>query len=105
MAKMVTPFMTEQVFNPGGAHGAYICQWLENVVGDPGLLAILLLTALIFLTYLTSETIILIRKLINPIGYISKKETFTITNLTIQQRNHMKRNKTRPYLMIRLLRL
>lgn len=80
MAKMVTPFMTEQVFNPGGAHGAYICQWLENVVGDPGLLAILLLTALIFLTYLTSETIILIRKLINPIGYISKKVTFTITN-------------------------
>lgn len=80
MAKMVTPFMTEQVFNPGGAHGAYICHWLENVVGDPGLLAILLLTALIFLTYLTSETIILIRKLINPIGYISKKVTFTITN-------------------------
>lgn len=80
MAKMVTPFMTELVFNPGGAHGAYICQWLENVVGDPGLLAILLLTALIFLTYLTSETIILIRKLINPIGYISKKVTFTITN-------------------------
>lgn len=80
MAKMVTPFMTELVFNPGGTHGAYICQWLENVVGDPGLLAILLLTALIFLTYLTSETIILIRKLINPIGYISKKVTFTITN-------------------------
>lgn len=80
MAKMVTQFMTELVFNPGGAHGAYICQWLENVVGDPGLLAILLLTALIFLTYLTSETIILIRKLINPIGYISKKVTFTITN-------------------------
>ncbi len=89
MAKMVTPFMTEQVFNPGGAHGAYICQWLENVVGDPGLLAILLLTALIFLTYLTSETIILIRKLINPIGYISKKVTFTITNFETKKSDNL----------------
>lgn len=81
MAKLVTPFMTEQIFNPGGDHGIYICQWLENVVGAPGLMAILVITALAFLTYLTSETITFIRKIINPIGYISRKVTFTITNL------------------------
>ena len=27
--------MGEEVFNPGGDHGAYVCQWLENVVGAP----------------------------------------------------------------------
>lgn len=80
MAKFVTPFMVDQVFNPGGDHGAFVCQWLENVVGAPGLMALLVITALAFLTYLTSETINFIRKLINPIGYMSKGVIFTITN-------------------------
>ena len=79
MAKFVTPLMSEQIFNPGGDHGAYICQWMENVIGAPGLFAILVIVALSFLTYLTSETITVIRKILNPIGYI-KKVPFTITN-------------------------
>jgi len=80
MAKFVTPFMVDHIFNPGGDHGAFVCQWLENVVGAPGLMALLVITALAFLTYLTSETINFIRKLINPIGYMSKGVIFTITN-------------------------
>lgn len=31
-AKFLSPLMGEEVFNPGGDHGAYVCQWLENVV-------------------------------------------------------------------------
>lgn len=97
MAKFVTPFTTDQVFTPGGDHGAFICQWLENVVGAPGLMAILVITALAFLTYLTSETITFIRKLINPIGYISNKVKFTITNLENKKDwNHSENTDTEP---------
>lgn len=80
MAKFITPLIGDQVFNAGGDHGAFICQWLENVIGAPGLLAVLFLTAIAFLTYLTSETIVIIRKMLNPIGYLTHKVTFTITN-------------------------
>ena len=80
MAKFITPLLGDQVFNAGGDHGAFICQWLENVIGAPGLLAILVIVALAFLTYLTSETITVIRKMLNPIGYLTNKVTFTITN-------------------------
>lgn len=79
MAKFITPMMGDQIFNPGGGHGAFICQWLENVIGAPGLIVILITIALAFLTYLTSETITIIRNIINPFWYF-KKIPFTITN-------------------------
>ena len=56
LAKFLTPIMGSLTFNPGGNHGLYIVEQLENLVGPPGLTAILLFTALAFLTYLTSET-------------------------------------------------
>ncbi len=80
MAKFATPLFDGQLFNPGGNHGLFISQWLENVIGAPGLVAVLVITALSFLTYLTSETINVVRKMLNPIGYISTKVKFTITN-------------------------
>ena len=70
--------MGEEVFNPGGDHGAYVCQWLENVVGAPGLVAILLVVAISFMTYVTTETINVIRKMLNPIDYLSRKVKFTV---------------------------
>ena len=79
-AKFLTPLMGGLVFNPGGRHGIYIVQSLENVVGAPGLTAILLFTAIAFLTFLTTETITVIRKALNPIGYITSKVQFEITN-------------------------
>ena len=79
-AKFLTPIMGELIFNPGGKHGLFVVQNLENVVGPPGLTAILLFVAIAFLTYLTSETITIIRKALNPIGYISNKVKFEITN-------------------------
>lgn len=80
MAKFLTPLMGSQVFNPGGDHGEYVCQWLENVIGAPGLLAILILVALAFLTYITSETITVVQKMLNPVGYITSKVKFTVND-------------------------
>ena len=79
-AKFLTPLMGNLIFNPGGEHGLLVVQTLENVVGAPGLTAILLFTAIAFLTFLTTETITIIRKALNPIGYITNKVKFEITN-------------------------
>lgn len=80
-AKILTPIMGSQIFNPGGDHGLYCCQWLENVIGVYGLMAILILTAIIYLTYLSKETISIIRTVLNPVGALTRKVKFGISNL------------------------
>lgn len=80
-AKILTPIIGSSIFNPGGDHGLYCCQWLENVVGVYGLMAILILTAIIFLTYLSKETINVVRKILNPIGMLTNKVKFGIKNM------------------------
>ena len=79
-AKFIAPIMPSLIFNPGGKHGLFVVQNLENIMGPPGLTAILFFVAVAFLTYLTTETITVIRKALNPIGYISNKVKFEITN-------------------------
>lgn len=79
-AKFIAPIMPNLIFNPGGRHGLFVVQNLENIIGPPGLTAILFFVAVAFLTYLTTETITVIRKALNPIGYISNKVKFEITN-------------------------
>ena len=79
-AKILTPIMGNMVFNPGGDHGLYCSQWIENIVGAPGLTAILALTAIIFLTYLSKETINVVRKMLNPISIITDRVQFHVTN-------------------------
>ena len=71
-AKFINPLLSDQIFNAGGGHGQYVSNALENVVGTPGLTAILALTAIFFLTYLSSETIQIIRKIMNPFEHIKK---------------------------------
>lgn len=78
-AKFLTPILGSQIYNPGGAHGEHCCQFLEGVIGSPGLIGILGIVAVAFLTYLSAETISLIRHLLNPVGYISSKVKFTFT--------------------------
>ena len=80
-AKFVNPMLSENVFNAGGGHGEYICQYLENIVGTPGLTAILSLTAIFFLTFISSETITIIRKMLNPVKFITDKVKFDFTNV------------------------
>lgn len=78
-AKFLAPFMGDKVFNPGGGHGAFCVQYMENIVGEPGLVALLVITMLAFLTYATSETITFIRKLLNPVDYLKSKVKFTVS--------------------------
>ena len=84
LAKFLTPFVGDEVYNPGGGHGEYISCWLENVIGTPGLVAMLAVVAILFLTYLTSETINVIRKMLNPVSMITNKVGFYVTNNKIE---------------------
>ena len=79
LAKFLSPLFAESHFNPGGDHGQFICQQIEGFVGTPGLTAILALVAIAFLTYISAETIFIIRKLLNP-GKFFDKVIFKITN-------------------------
>ena len=79
-AKFLTPLCDGLIFNPGGKQGLFIVQTLENLVGPPGLTAVLLFVAIAFLTFLTTETIHVIQKILNPVGFITNKVKFVITN-------------------------
>lgn len=80
LSKFLAPLMENFFFNPGGNHGLYCVQQLENMIGPPGLIALLLFAALAFLTYLSAETITFIRKALNPLKFLTSKIKFTITN-------------------------
>jgi S-DNA-T family DNA segregation ATPase FtsK/SpoIIIE len=70
MAKFLAPFFENACYNPGGDHGLAICQQIEGFIGTPGLTAILALTAIAFLVYLSMETVIILRKILNPLHYL-----------------------------------
>ena len=70
MAKFLAPFFESACYNPGGDHGLAICQQIEGFIGTPGLTAILALTAIAFLVYLSMETVIILRKIMNPFHYL-----------------------------------
>ena len=72
LAKFLSPLFIDSCYNPGGDHGRYACQWTENLVGATGLTALLLITAIAFLTYLSAETIYVIRKMLNPTLFFNK---------------------------------
>jgi S-DNA-T family DNA segregation ATPase FtsK/SpoIIIE len=72
LAKFLTPFMDDSHFCPGGDHGLAACQWVEAYVGAPGLTALLILVALAYLTYLSTETVFMIRKLLNPTKFLDR---------------------------------
>jgi S-DNA-T family DNA segregation ATPase FtsK/SpoIIIE len=72
LAKFMTPFVSYSHFCPGGDHGMEVCRMMEGYVGTPGLTAILVLIALAFLIYVSSETILLIRKILNPSKFLDR---------------------------------
>lgn len=71
-ASYLTPIISDNIFNPGGNHGMYISDMIRNIVGIPGLTIILVLVALLFLIYLSSETINVIKNVLNPKRYLKK---------------------------------
>lgn len=80
LAKFIAPLFTDSCFNPGGDHGMYVCRWIENLIGAPGLTALLGLTAIAFLTYISAETIYVIRKMLNPVKFFTERVKFEISN-------------------------
>ncbi len=81
-AKILTPLMPGLVFNPGGDHGLFCCQWIENIIGAPGLYIVLALTAIAFLAIVTKKTIEVVRKALNPMDALSGRVIFRVTNGT-----------------------
>lgn len=80
LAKFLTPVMGNFFFCPGGGQGLYCVQRLEALIGPPGLTALLIVVAIVFLTYLSKETIEVVRKVLNPIKYVTERVKFTVTN-------------------------
>ncbi len=61
-AKFLTPYTGRMLFNPGGEHGVFVVNFVENLVGAPGLTALLVLVAILFLVILSARTITWLRK-------------------------------------------
>ena len=80
-AKFLEPLIGGEVYSPGGGHGEFCSQWLESVVGVPGLVAILVIVAIAYLTYLSSETVNVVRKVLNPVSMIQNRVGFYVTNV------------------------
>lgn len=59
-------------FNPGGDYGQATCELIEGLIGSPGLIFLLAVSAVAFLIYLSTETIFWIRKIFNPLRYLKK---------------------------------
>ena len=73
LTKLLTPIMPDAFFNPGGYHGSVAVGFIENVVGPPGLTAILVFAAIALLTFISKQTIVCIRKMFNPLKSIPNK--------------------------------
>jgi S-DNA-T family DNA segregation ATPase FtsK/SpoIIIE len=78
-AKFLTPLFGNAVFNPGGNHGLFCVQRIEGALGTPGLIALLVIVALAYLTYLSAETVYHVRNILNP-SRLFEKVQFSITN-------------------------
>lgn len=59
---------------PGGLHGYNVSNWLISQIGVPGVWLLLLITALFYLVYLSTETIVVVRKMLRPAFLRSKKQ-------------------------------
>ncbi len=80
LAKFISPLFPDSGFNTGGDHGQYMAQWIENLIGTPGLAALLCLVAVGFLTYISTETVYVVRKMLNPVNYFTSRVKFEISN-------------------------
>jgi len=80
LTKFLTPLFAEVHFSPGGDHGLYISRWIEGYVGEPGLMAILGVIAILFLLYVSSETIYVIRKILNPVKIFTDRVKFEVND-------------------------
>ena len=55
------PWTQDSFIRLGGNHGTFVAKWLIQVVGTPGLLLLLAVSAVLYLVYLSAKTIEIIR--------------------------------------------
>lgn len=67
-------FVFPNFIYPGGQHGANICNWCISQIGEPGLILSLLIIAILFCIYISSQTIHFIRKVLHPNVHLKKSE-------------------------------
>ena len=79
-AKFLTPLMGSSHYNPGGNHGLFCVEKIEQVVGEPGLVVLLIVSAIIFMVFVSNETIKFFQRALNPVRYLTNKIKFTIIN-------------------------
>ena len=77
LSLFVTPWFGDLHFDLGGHHGQNACEYIRRYVGLPGLVVLLVAVALLFLMYVSNETIVWIRKILNPKKFIEKVK-FTV---------------------------
>lgn len=77
---------TNSFIYPGGLHGYNVSNWLISQIGMTGLGLLLLVTAILFCVYLSSETMRIVRKALHP-EFKSKKakEKPTPENAEVQK--------------------
>ena len=63
----------DSFFYLGGLHGFNVSRWLESQIGATGVFLLLLLTALCFLIYFSSKTVIYLRNLFT-LGFLKRKK-------------------------------
>ena len=77
LAMFVSPLFPDSHFCLGGDSGLMAARWIEGLVGVPGLVGVLVVIALLFLTYVSSQTYEWVRKMLNP-KKIFEKVPFTV---------------------------
>ena len=73
------PFENSFIY-PGGLHGFNVSNWIISQIGAPGLGLLLFVVAILYLIYLSNETINVVRKALHPTFIkkkIDKKESIT----------------------------
>ena len=55
--------LLDSFMSPGGAHGQYLVEWLKQQIGVGGIVLLLLTSLLLFMVYLTRETIEVLRRI------------------------------------------
>lgn len=73
LSKVLSPLMPDSFFNPGGNHGAMGVETIENLIGPPGLTAVLFFTAVALLTFISKQTITWTRRMFNPLKTVANK--------------------------------
>ncbi|MBO4820812.1 MAG: DNA translocase FtsK 4TM domain-containing protein [Prevotella sp.] len=92
-AKFLAPAFNSSIFNPGGDHGLFCSQYIENIIGTPGLIAILAAVAIAFLVYVSAETVYAIQHILNPLKFF-QSIPFSITNESNTPTGEASKDKT-----------